>query len=69
MDKAAAKHPTLDAALDRFFDNDEPASRRFARLTVALCGEIGELRLERDGWRARAEAAEAELAQADGRRK
>jgi len=60
-------HPTIDAALDRFFDNDISERRRAARLVVALCAEIGELRAERDEWRERAEAAEAELAQIRGR--
>jgi len=64
------KRPTL-AALDKLdvFDTTVSERKRLARLTAVLLIEISELQTERDEWRARAEAAGAELAQADGRRK
>jgi hypothetical protein len=58
----AEARPTL-ATLDQLgvFDDDVSERRRLARLVVALCAEIGEMRAERDEWRARAEHAEVKL--------
>jgi len=63
-----AKRSTL-AALDRLDILDDTVSERtrLARLVAALCIEIVETLAECDEWRARAEAAEAKLAQIRGR--